>query len=45
MDDAGFIITSYVLTLGGVAVYAYAILRRGRRLAEQLPDDDKPWVD
>lgn len=44
MEDAGFIVTSYVLTLGGVAVYALALLRRGKRLARRLPDDDKPWV-
>jgi len=44
MDDAGFIVTSYVLTLGGVALYALALLRRGRRLARRLPDEDKPWV-
>ena len=44
MDDAGFIITSYVITLGGVALYAFALLRRGKRLAERLPDEDKPWV-
>lgn len=44
MEDAGFIVTSYVLTLGGVAVYALAVLRRGKRLARRLPDEDKPWV-
>lgn len=44
MDDAGFIITSYVLTLGGVAVYALSLVRRGKRLARRLPDEDKPWV-
>ena len=44
MDDAGFIITSYVLTLGGVAVYAWAVIRRGKRLARRLPDQDKPWL-
>lgn len=44
MDDAGFIITSYVITLGGVAVYALNLLRRGKRLARRIPDEDKPWV-
>ena len=44
MDDAGFIITSYVLTLGGVAAYAWAVIRRGKRLARRLPDQDKPWL-
>jgi len=44
MEDAGFIITSYVITLGGVAVYAWAVIRRGKRLARRLPDQDKPWL-
>jgi len=44
MEDAGFIITSYVLTLGGVGLYALALVRRGKKLARRLPDEDKPWL-
>lgn len=44
MEDAGFIITSYVLTLGGVAVYALALIRRGKRLARRVPAEDQPWT-
>lgn len=44
MDDLGFIVFSYVLTLGGMAVYAGWVVRRGRRLAARLPEEDRPWT-
>jgi hypothetical protein len=44
MEDAGFIIGSYVVTFTAIAWYAWANLRRGRRLAEQVPDDEKYWT-
>ena len=44
MEDAGFIVGSYVITFGGIAVYAIAMLRRARRLAAQVPDEEKPWI-
>jgi len=44
MDHAGFIIASYVLTIGGIVVYVWRVLSRGRRLAEQLPEEDRPWI-
>jgi hypothetical protein len=44
VDDIGFILTSWVATLGSIAVLAYVTLRRARRLAEQIPDDAKPWL-
>ena len=31
MEDAGFIIGSYVITFGAIAIYAFAVLRRARR--------------
>ena len=44
MEDAGFIVSSYVVTSGGVVLYAWYVLRRGKKATEQLPDDSKPWV-
>ena len=44
MEDAGFIFGAYAITFGGIAVYALAMLRRARRLAPQVPDEDKPWT-
>ena len=43
MEDIGFILATYVATfVGSIALAAY-YLRRGRRLAAQLPPEDKPW--
>jgi hypothetical protein len=44
MDDLGFILLSYIATLGSTAALAWWVLRRGRALAQQLPDADKPWT-
>jgi heme exporter protein CcmD len=44
MDDAGFIIGSYVLTFVVVGVFAWRSLRNGRRLADQVDDDRKYWA-
>jgi hypothetical protein len=44
MEDAGFIIGSYALTFGVVAVLAWRYVRHGRRLASKVPDSDKPWT-
>ena len=44
MDNIGFILASYIATfVGSVGLAAY-YLRRGRRLAAQLPPEDKPWT-
>ena len=44
MKDMGFILASYIATfVGSVSLAAYYV-RRGRRLAAQLPDEDKPWI-
>lgn len=44
MDDLGFIAASYALSLGGMLALTWWVLRRGRTLADQLPDEDKPWT-
>ena len=44
MEDAGFIIGSYVLTLLTLALMSWRVLRSGRRLADQVPDEDKYWL-
>jgi hypothetical protein len=44
MEDAGFIIGSYVITFGAIATYALVVLRRARRTTSRVPDDAKPWL-
>ena len=44
MEDAGFIIGSYVVTFATVGLLAAWALRSGRRLAKRTPDEDKYWT-
>ena len=44
MEDAGFILGSYFVTFATVAFVAWRFVRHGRRLAEQVADDDKHWL-
>ena len=44
MQDAGFIIGSYVLTFAVVGGFAWRALRTGRRLADQVDDERKYWT-
>ncbi|MCU1359591.1 MAG: hypothetical protein JWN99_880 [Ilumatobacteraceae bacterium] len=44
MDHPGFILTTYIVAFGASIGLAWRTLRRGRQLAEQLPDEDKPWT-
>jgi hypothetical protein len=44
MDNMAFVLTSYVVTLGGVAAYVGYVLARGRRAARHVPPEDRPWT-
>ena len=44
MEDAGFILATYIATFVGSFALAAYYLRRARRLAAQLPPEDKPWA-
>ena len=44
MEDAGFILGSYVLAFSAVALFAWRTVRSGRKLAKQIPDEDKYWL-
>ena len=44
MQDAGFIIGSYVLTFVAVGAFAWRTLRHGRQLGDQIDDADKYWT-
>lgn len=43
-DHVALIVGGYVLVLGSFALYAARLLARGRKLAKQLSDQDKPWT-
>ena len=44
MEDAGFIIGSYVAVFAVVGLLTGWVLRSGRRLAKRTPDADKYWT-
>jgi hypothetical protein len=44
MDDIGFILPTYLVTFAAAAALAWRVITRGKHLAKQLPDEDKPWV-
>jgi hypothetical protein len=44
MDDLGFILLSYLAAFGSTAALAWWVVRRGRSLGRDVPDDEKTWV-
>ncbi|MEM9745914.1 MAG: hypothetical protein AAF945_04400 [Actinomycetota bacterium] len=44
IDDAGFIFSGYAITFLAVGVLAWRVVRSGRSLAKQIPDDEKHWT-
>jgi hypothetical protein len=43
-EDHGLILGGYGLVFVGLATYALLIVHKGRSLARQVPDEDKPWT-
>ncbi|HTH05543.1 MAG TPA: hypothetical protein VMS14_10130 [Ilumatobacteraceae bacterium] len=44
MANAGFVIGSYVVALGGIGLYTWRMLARARRVARDVPVEDRPWT-
>lgn len=44
MNVTAYIITAWGVTCGSIAIYAVAVIRRGRRLSEQVPPEDRRWM-
>ena len=44
IDNAGHVIGSYVIVLGGIAVYVWRLFARARRSARQVPAEERPWT-
>jgi hypothetical protein len=40
----GYVAAGYGLVLGGIAVYALLVLRKGRQLARQVKPEDRRWM-
>ncbi|MEY4338563.1 MAG: hypothetical protein RLZ14_413 [Actinomycetota bacterium] len=43
-EQTPYVVISYVVTLGGIAGYAWYLLRRARRSATQVPPEERPWT-
>ncbi|CAB4363611.1 unannotated protein [freshwater metagenome] len=43
MLHAPYVIGSYVVTLGGIALYTVGMFARARKAAKRLPDEERPW--
>ena len=44
MSDWGYIVAAWVATFGAVGVYAAVVIRRGRRLSEVVPPEQRRWM-
>lgn len=43
-ESTFYIAASWLLTFGGVGAYAFVIIRRGRRLSEQVDPQRRRWM-
>ena len=44
MEDAGFILGSYVVTFAVIGGFVWRAISSGKRLGKQIPDDEKYWT-
>ncbi|MFP5255868.1 MAG: hypothetical protein ACLGI8_08485 [Acidimicrobiia bacterium] len=43
MTHAGYVAAGWILPLAAIGLYALRTVRRGRRLAEQVPPEERRW--
>lgn len=43
-DFTTYIVAAWAVTFGGVAAYAAAVIRRGRRLSKIVPPERRRWM-
>jgi hypothetical protein len=43
LTHAGYLVAGWGIGLGTLGLYALALVRRGRRLAAQVPPEDRRW--
>lgn len=44
IDNAGHVIGSYAIVLGGIGLYVWRLFARARRSARQVPAEERPWT-
>ncbi|MCU1345579.1 MAG: hypothetical protein JWL70_1845 [Acidimicrobiia bacterium] len=40
----GHVLVGYVASGAALAWFSWRVIARGRKLARQVPDEDKPWL-
>jgi hypothetical protein len=43
MTHVGYVAAGWIIPLTGFGLYAAWVLRRGRRLAERIPPEERRW--
>lgn len=43
MQNAPYVIGSYVVTFVGIGFYTWRMLAQARKAARQVPVEDRPW--
>jgi hypothetical protein len=43
MTHAGYVAAGWIITLGALGGYGVALIRRGRRLSEVVPPEERRW--
>ena len=43
MTHAGYVAAGWIATLGVLGGYGLAVIRRGRRLSEVVPPEERRW--
>lgn len=44
MANAGFVIGSYAIALGGIALYTRRMLGQARKASTDVPTEERPWT-
>jgi hypothetical protein len=43
--NTGYILSAWIIVLGGLALYGAITVARGRRLSRRVPPDRRRWAD
>lgn len=43
-EQLPYVLISYAVTIAGIGIYAWRVLRAARTAAQQVPPEDRPWT-
>jgi hypothetical protein len=44
MSDTAYIAAAWAGTFAAVGLYAWSVIRRGRKLSKVVPEDERRWL-